>query len=577
MNCGGFRYDDTTLQLTDGVLSAIGGAGGGITQAQADARYLLKDNGDATGTTTMFSLVVQEEVSAGSVVSDSGTFKDATVSNMLTITGTGMIDCVGELMCTSAVAMMGGLDLGGTEITNVAPPINDAAAANKKYVDDAVAGAASPVGYLKADGTVPMTGNLSMGLHKITGLAEPIDEGDAVTKKYVDDNLYDENVYTATNFLNLAGTSTMKADLKMGAHKIVNVANPTLETDAATKYYVDDQINGALINVSANYLDVSGSTAMVGDLKMGTHKVTGLAAPTLDTDGATKKYVDDKVSSIPAPPSLDGYLKADGTKAMTGNLDMGNYAIMGVSNITNTASPGSIIEIGDDLEMSGKKISNLGAPTAIADAATKKYVDDAIAGVLTNYLKTDGTSIMAGQLDMDLHPIVQVSSISGDPAVGVVIESELDLNNHKITGLLTPTADTDASTKKYVDDGLATKQDELTGTNGQVVMINAEGKAVAQDYTPPIPKFPYIIQSVPASGWVQDGDVYKYTWNNSKILSETTQLVIVSTPSPSLSAWKANKIECISQSAGTLILSAATAPTASITAIAVLIPVTSST
>lgn len=317
-------------------------------------------------------------------------------------------------------------------------------AANKQYVDKAVADAASPVGYLKADGTVPMTGDLSMGLNKITGLAEPTSDGDAATYQYVNTLLADENANTINNYLNL-----------------------------------------------------SGAVSMRGDLKMGTHKVTGLGAPTLDTDGATKKYVDDKVSSIPAPPSLDGYLKADGTKAMTGNLDMGNYGIMGISSITNTGSPGSIIEIADDLEMSGKKISNLGAPTAIADATTKQYVDT----------------------------------------------------------------------------GLAAKQDAITGTNGQVVMIDSTGKAAAQDYTPPIPSFPYITQSIPASGWVQDGDVYKYTWNNSKILSETIQLVIVSTPSPSLSAWKANKIECISQSAGTLILSAATAPTASITAIAVLIPV----
>lgn len=489
MNCGGFRYDDTTLQLTDGVLSAIGGAGGGITQAQADARYLLKDNGDATGTTTMFSLVVQEEVSSASVVSDSGTFKDATVSNVLTIPATGMVECHGNFTAYGPAYFVAGVDCSGLQITNVGGPKSNLDAANKKYVDDAVSGAASPVGYLKADGTVPMTGNLSMGLHKITGLAEPIDEGDAVTKKYVDDILYDENVYTATNFLNLAGTSTMKADLKMGAHKIVNVANPTLETDAATKHYVDDQINGALFIASANYLDVSGSTAMVGDLKMGTHKVTGLAAPTLDTDGATKKYV-----------------------------------------------------------------------------------DDAIAGVPTNYLKTDGTSIMAGQLDMDLHPIVQVSSISGDPAVGVVIESELDLNNHKITGLLTPTADTDASTKKYVDDGLATKQDELTGTNGQVVMIDSTGKATPQDYTPPIPSFPHITVTIPTNEWIKDGDAYKYTWYNNQILGETVQLVIVTTASSSMGDWETNKIRCTGHAVGNLTLSAATVPATSIMAIAVLIP-----
>lgn len=446
MNCGGFRYDDTTLQLTDGVLSAIGGAGGGITQAQADARYLLKDNGDATGTTTMFSLVVQEEVSSASVVSDSGTFKDATVSNVLTIPATGMVECHGNFAAYGPAYFVAGVDCSGLQITNVGDPKSNLDAANKKYVDDAVAGAASPVGYLKADGTVPMTGNLVMGLHKITGLAEPTSDGDAATYQYVNDLLADENANTTNNYLNL-----------------------------------------------------SGAVSMRGDLKMGTHKVTGLGAPTLDTDGATKKYVDDAIAGVPTP-SLDDYLKINGTTAMAGNLDMSGHNIEHVAVIANTGS-----------------------------------------------------------------------------TVGITVNNDLVMNSNKITGLAAPSANTDATTKQYVDTGLAVKQDAITGTNGQVVMIDSTGKATAQDYTPPIPSFPYITQSVPASGWVQDGDVYKYTWNNSKILSETTQLVIVSTPSPSLSAWKANKIECISQSAGTLILSAATAPTASITAIAVLIPVTSST
>ncbi len=41
-------------------------------------------------------------------------------------------------------------------------------------------------GDLKADGTVPMTGNLLMGENRITGLADPIADTDAVSKGYVD-------------------------------------------------------------------------------------------------------------------------------------------------------------------------------------------------------------------------------------------------------------------------------------------------------------------------------------------------------------------------------------------------------
>lgn len=41
-------------------------------------------------------------------------------------------------------------------------------------------------GDLKADGTVPMTGNLQMGTNRITGLADPVSGTDAASKGYVD-------------------------------------------------------------------------------------------------------------------------------------------------------------------------------------------------------------------------------------------------------------------------------------------------------------------------------------------------------------------------------------------------------
>ena len=41
------------------------------------------------------------------------------------------------------------------------------------------------------------------------------------------------------------------------------------------------------------FLPREGDLPMTGDLDLGTHKVVNLVTPTADTDGATKKYVDD--------------------------------------------------------------------------------------------------------------------------------------------------------------------------------------------------------------------------------------------------------------------------------------------
>lgn len=64
--------------------------------------------------------------------------------------------------------------------------------------------------------------------------------------------------------------------------------------------------------------------------------------------------------------------------------------------------------------------------------------------------KSDGTVPMSGNLYMNSNAIMGVKSISNTDS-GMAIESEVDLNNHKITGLATPTDDQDAANKAYVD------------------------------------------------------------------------------------------------------------------------------
>ncbi len=63
----------------------------------------------------------------------------------------------------------------------------------------------------------------------------------------------------------------------------------------------------------------------------------------------------------------------------------------------------------------------------------------------------DGSVEMTGNLRMGGQAIMGVKSISNTDS-GMAIESELSLNNHKITDLLDPETEQDAATKKYVDD-----------------------------------------------------------------------------------------------------------------------------
>ena len=81
----------------------------------------------------------------------------------------------------------GNFDLDSKRLTDVADPVDDQDAATKKYVDDenakqdiAINSKAEKNSVLMLDGTKSMTGNLQMGSKRIRGLADGSDDGDAV-------------------------------------------------------------------------------------------------------------------------------------------------------------------------------------------------------------------------------------------------------------------------------------------------------------------------------------------------------------------------------------------------------------
>lgn len=99
-----------------------------------------------------------------------------------------------------------------------------------------------------------------------------------------------------------------------------------------------------LHNGSAVVLDYSGS-----DLSVNTRKITQVVDPTSDQDAATKKYVDDGLALKANDADV---IKKDGSVAFTGDQSMG-----------------------------GNQLTNLGAPSASTDAATKQYVDNVAEGL----------------------------------------------------------------------------------------------------------------------------------------------------------------------------------------------------
>jgi hypothetical protein len=231
--------------------------------------------------------------------------------------------------------------------------------------------------------------NKDIDLHKnkIKNLAEPTDDSDAVNKKYIDDKFSTLNIPNLGNYL-LKNGDTMDGFLTLPS------TTPYEDYHAATKKYVDDKLP------SNTYLPISGGT-LTGNLIVLT--------PTSDNHPATKKYVDDRIITTGEYLPLSG-----GT--MIGNL--------------------SVIH-----------------PSLDNHAATKKYVDGKVPNI-NIYLPLSGGT-MTGDLFVAENPVndsqVANKAYVDSKSIGNLY---LPLSGGNMTGALSvldPTLPLQAVNKKYAD------------------------------------------------------------------------------------------------------------------------------
>ena len=211
----------------------------------------------------------------------------------------------------------------------------------------------------------------------------------------------------------------------------IQVPTPTIDGHASNKAYVDNEISNAIDNF--NYVEKSGDT-MIGPLivpkdnypvqgnlnkvisyeaqreiflskreggkmlqpiDMNGFTIDNLPVPTANDHACNKGYVDNKVNSKADRSDLDDYMKLDGSKSMTGNLNMDN-----------------------------NRITNLPSPYFSHEAVTKDYVTTVMNHLPSLFLDRQGKSLMLGNLNM---------------------------NNHLIQNVKDPDNTDDCANKKYVD------------------------------------------------------------------------------------------------------------------------------
>ena len=209
-----------------------------------------------------------------------GTQTASTISDFDTQVRTNRLD--------QMTAPTGSVSLNSQKITNLATPTSNNDAVNKTYIDSKI-GAVSGIASLDSSGKVPTSQLPSIALHQTfvvnsqaNMLALSADTGDVAVRTDI----------SKTFILTAEPASTLGNWQEL------------LTSDAVTS--VDGQTG--VVDLSANYVNVTGDT-MSGALAMGNNKITGLGTPTNSADAATKNYVD---TAAIAPSNLTGVITSVG-------------------------------------------------------------------------------------------------------------------------------------------------------------------------------------------------------------------------------------------------------------------------
>ena len=180
--------------------------------------------------------------------------------------------------------MQADINMNNNFIQNIATPTSSHQVTNKGYCD---------YNFLNRQKGGVLMGPLSMNRNDLTGIPDTPKFGySAVNKNYVDGEI---TKIDTTQFVKKVG-DTMTGALNMNGNQIIRLKEPVSSSDASTKGYTDRKIDNIQKIDTTLFIKKDGSVPMAADFDMGTHKIINVGQPTTDTDAASKGYIDNTLA-----------------------------------------------------------------------------------------------------------------------------------------------------------------------------------------------------------------------------------------------------------------------------------------
>ena len=355
------------------------------------------------------------------------------------------------------------INMNNEKIINLGNPTDPKDAVNKEYVDDEDTKqdiAINDLSSRKADrsevlllnGSQNMTGNLSMNGNRIFSLPIPTGPQQPVTKTYLESQIASIPQSDLSLYLKVDGSRAMTGNLKMNGNKITDLETqddvPIIDYPNALK---DSKMAVNKLYVNENFLKLKGDDYDLKGKRIRNTEPYGVN--TFDTnDLVSKAFVSAEISKLPTD-----VLKLDGSRAMTGTLQMGDNPITGIRSssaddaaLTVGGAKSTYLPLTGDrgmqgnLDMGGNAIRNI-----------KPFVEDDSSPAAQNAQANDVINFryfhgQRGELKREINDVAfeALNRKNPDP-----MEDSIDMGNHSIINLKDPNSSDSfhASNVNYVN------------------------------------------------------------------------------------------------------------------------------
>jgi hypothetical protein len=346
----------------------------------------------------------------------------------------------------------------GLQVTDT--PSANSDVATVQFVNSAI-GAVSPVGYLKADGTIAMTGALQGGNQNLGTSASPFDISYLGSLRGGGSTISSLDV-PGRNLLGGAGTTALNwsdATSIISSRNIIANLTATKDLGSATVTWANLYAGAAHVD-SIGTVAGTGSISVTNAIDMASNKITSLATPVAGTDAANKDYVDTGVataanktlSNLTAPTSINAAL----IPATTGNIDLGTSAknwgkiytlgLVNAAGVVRLDYAGAYDTTGVAAVTFGVRQLKNSTGVATADWENKTLG----AGAVTVLDWTSGAlndSTGAASVDASARNLIASTGLT---MIDYSTAGVINASTNKISNVVDPVAAQDAATQNYV-------------------------------------------------------------------------------------------------------------------------------